>query len=98
MQLQLFQKQYFKHESQSLNFQVIVHSQLPIYFQIKLLFFVFLYIKPTYLTSWRVHVYFTGVERVLSYLWGHQREHFNDKIYNIDRKMWLNSISLYKNI
>ena len=27
MQLQLFQKQYFKHESQSLNFQVIVHSQ-----------------------------------------------------------------------
>ena len=49
MQLQLFQKQCFKHESQSLNIQVNVHSQLPIYFQIKLLFFVFLYIKPTYL-------------------------------------------------
>ena len=29
MQLQLFQKQYFKHELQSLNFHVIVHSQLP---------------------------------------------------------------------
>ena len=51
MQLHLFQKQYFKHESQNLNYQVIVHSQLPIYFQIKLLFFVFLYIKPIYLNK-----------------------------------------------
>ena len=32
MQMQRFQKQYFEHESQSLNFQVIVHRQLPIYF------------------------------------------------------------------
>ena len=31
MQLQLSQQQYFKHELQSLNFHVIVHSQLPIY-------------------------------------------------------------------
>ena len=84
MQLQLFKKQYFKHESQSLNFQVIVHSQLPIYFQIKLLFFVFLYIKPAYLNkSMCISQVWSDYFRSF---WGHQREHFNDKIYNIDWK------------
>ena len=86
MQLQLFQKQYLKHESQSLNFQVIVHSQLPIYFQIKLLFCVFLYIKPTYLNKSTNPCVFHRCGASTFVPLRPPREHFNDKIYNIDRK------------
>ena len=101
MQLQLFQKQYFKHESQSLNFLVIVHSQLPIYFQIKLLFFVFLYIKPTYLNKLTNPCVFHRCEASTFVPMRPPKEHFNDKmcLYNICRKNVTKfDISLYKNI